>query len=163
MRLKNICRAEKVVTDWGAWETGTKMPKAAFPLSKGNSVRIRGSYRRRIVRFSCLGRDYRLLIFYRLDKQDYDAWLGMVEGSDTRLVARLEYHATHAGWHLHANCETDSTPIGRSGGKAHGLRIKSHRSEFGIHSDEMALYKASKTFGLLRHDQSGNLLNGRQH
>ncbi len=34
-------------------------------------------------------------------KQQYWAWLGAIYGDDQALIARVEFHATHDGWHCH--------------------------------------------------------------
>ena len=127
------------------------MPRTQFPLSKG-SFRVRSDYNWSVSTFDCLGQTFRLLIFYRIDKQEYGAFLGLIDDKDTRVLARLEFHASHGGWHIHTNCETDQTPGGRTGGNAYIRIPKSHdedrRSDFDITDDAKALYIAAKAFGL---------------
>ncbi|WP_157572702.1 hypothetical protein [Nevskia soli] len=153
MRLKKIIQADKIVTDWGKWTFGAAMPKTAFPISK-SSFKIRSTYHWRIAKFLSLGESFRLLIFYRTDKPEYGAWLGMQRDSDTQLVARYEFHGTHPGWHLHAHCQTDTAPIGRT--LVDGLRIpksgKCRRTDFSVTSDDKALYIAAEAFGLPKGD-----------
>lgn len=149
MRVKSIIRGEKTVTDWGEWKSGQKMPGTLFPLSKGHSFRVRGCYNWRLVKFNCLDHEFRLLIFFRLDKQEFDAWLGQQDGNDTKVIVRLEYHATHPGWHVHTNCETNDTPSGRTGGKAHRQRIGRKDKNFSVTDDSKALYMALKSFGVV--------------
>lgn len=43
----------------------------------------------------------RLLIAFNAGKRDYLAWLTLAEGHDQAILARLEYHASHLGWHVH--------------------------------------------------------------
>ena len=38
--------------------------------------------------------------------------LGLDDQGDTKLLARLERHPTHAGWHVHVACESDDAPPG---------------------------------------------------
>jgi len=132
----------------GRMEKRRKNAAHCFPVSKGHSFRVRSSYNWRIVTFECLGNQFRLLVFYRNDKQEYEAWLGMVDGSDTKVLARLEFHATHPGWHLHTNCETNDTPSGRIGGNVHRSRLTSRRSDFGVIDDAKALLIATEAFGV---------------
>lgn len=152
MRLKDIIRAKKTNIHWGDWKSGVKMLRTQFPMSKG-SFSVRSVYNWNISTFECLGKSFRLLVFYRADKQEYGAWLGMEDDKDMKVIARLEFHASHPGWHMHTNCETDQTPSGRSGGSIYQFRIpKSYelhrRKDFGVTDDEKALYIAAKAFGV---------------
>lgn len=150
MGLKELVRADKDVVDWGAWKHDTKMPKSAFPLSKHRSFQVRASHRWRVVRFTCDGHSYRLLIAYRPELESYKAFLGRDEKGDTRVLARYEFHGTHAGWHLHSDC-TGINVIGKTGlpDRIPGNAAHHRRVEFGIGSDEQALYVAAEKFGLL--------------
>jgi len=151
MRLKDIIRAKKTNVGWGEWKSGIKMSRAQFPLSKG-SFRVRSGYNWNVSTFECLNQSFRLLVFYRMDKQEYGAFLGLIDGKDTKVIARLEFHASHGGWHIHTNCETDQSPIGRTGGNAYARIPKLHdddrRLDFGVTDNEKALYIAAKAFGL---------------
>lgn len=154
MLLKDIIQATKNNVRWGDWKFGEAMPRTKFPLSKHTSFRIRTKHHWCITTFDCLSQPFRLLVFYRSDKEEYGAYLAQIEGADSKVVARYEYHATHAGWHIHANCETDLTPSGRIGGNIHKRFPKAghkhRRTDFGITSDEVALLKAAEAFGLTR-------------
>ena len=152
MRIKDIIRAKKTNIRWGDWSSGVKMPRTQFPLSKGSSFRVRSGYNWNVSTFECLNQSFRLLVFYRMDKQEYGAWLGLIDGKDTKVIARLEFHAFHGGWHMHTNCETDDSPIGRTGGNSYMRIPKSHdqdrRSDFDVADNEKALYIAAKKYGL---------------
>lgn len=43
----------------------------------------------------------RLLIAFNAGKRDYLAWLTFASDQDQAVIARLEYHASHLGWHVH--------------------------------------------------------------
>ena len=59
------------------------------------------------------GRTYRLLIGYDLAKSQFQSWLGLADGNDSALVARLEFHDSHGGWHCHWKAgDTDSVVRG---------------------------------------------------
>lgn len=77
------------------------MPKAAFPLSKNNSFKLGAGWDWCVFEVSNGATDFRLLVAYHRGKSEYLAWLGLVSGSDTALLARLEYHRSHLGWHVH--------------------------------------------------------------
>lgn len=77
------------------------MPRHAFPLSRSHSYSL-GSNFDWCVCEAVAGRDeYRLLVAFDPAKAQYRAWLGLICGHDTKLLARLEYHPDHKGWHVH--------------------------------------------------------------
>ena len=100
MRALLAIRTEKVIADSGAWKQG-KMPASAFPLSKSASYRLTGQWHWRVVRLSAAGRTFRLLVAFDGAKRQYQAWLGVEFGHDQALIARIEFHASHHGWHCH--------------------------------------------------------------
>jgi len=154
MRLKRLIQAEKQILDVGKWTSGVKMPKSAFPLSKSHHFRVRSPFTWRVIKFTCDGASFRLLIFYRLDLSKYSAYLGREDGSDTALLARYEYDVHH-GWHVHADCSASKTISGRTGGhedrypQANGYH---RRRDIGIDGESKALYIGMKFFGLLAKD-----------
>ena len=77
------------------------MPKAAFPLSKNSSFRLGTGWDWCVHVVDCAGQAMRLLIAFNAGKQEYLAWLAIDTGNDLGLIARLEYHASHLGWHVH--------------------------------------------------------------
>lgn len=110
------------------------------------------NYTWRVVLFDALGEKFRLLIAFRTDLNQYEALLGLVEGSDTKAIASYEFHGTHDGWHIHANC--DSFDRLKPGIKVSGREIRlpkakarHRRSSFDV-NDNNALDKAREIFGL---------------
>lgn len=103
MRSLRAIRAEKVIADGGVWKVG-KMPASAVPLSKSASYRLTGQWQWRVLRLSGQGRAFRLLVAFDAAKRQYQAWLGAEFGADQALIARVEFHATHHGWHCHWKC-----------------------------------------------------------
>ena len=161
MLLREIVRARKDVTDWGKWEDGVNIKRPAFHLSKSRDRAYRlSSYRCRIVRFGALGADFRLLIAYRLDKEQYRAILAVEAARDMNVLAQYEFHGTHPGWHLLASCDSDESRPGtmRFPGQRRIPRSRAiHRQvRFDIKSDEQALEKAAKLFRL--HKREGALV-----
>lgn len=110
------------------------MPPGAFPMSKGkkNSYRLGAAYRWRIIKFDALTHSFRLLVAYRTDVDEFRAMLGMVVGSDTRLVCEHCFHGSHPGWHVHADCgHIENNPVGVMRWPGYTRRPKSrsaHRS-----------------------------------
>jgi hypothetical protein len=106
MRLKRIILAKKHITDGGEWKRRQKMPRTHFPLLKSKSYQIPAKWDAwRVVRFEALGRSFRLLIAFDVGYEEYRAWLALDRGEDMVLLARLEFHGSHPGWHCHANCD----------------------------------------------------------
>ena len=158
MLLREIIRARKVISAAGSWQTGT-MPRAAFPLSKskGKAYRL-GNRRWRAVSFSANGVLCRLMVTYNYNLGQYQAMLGVDDGGDTKLLARLERHPTHDGWHMHLTCDSDDAQPGIRVGPwvrcLHGKLHKKYRSEV-PNTDEEAFRKAVAVFRLDRKQVGG--------
>ncbi len=116
MNLTALISAEKAVTDHGKWKDG-EMPRSAFPLSRVKSKAYKlGNRRWRVLCFDAAGQKCRLLINYSSALGQYQAMLGIDQSGDTKVVARLERHPTHGGWHAHVACDTDKVAAGIKGG-----------------------------------------------
>ena len=158
MLLKDFVRAHKTVTGLGAW-TDKRMTKnpSKFPLWRPKGTKLGSAWRWRVVEFSVLDvtsalRTGRMLVAYRLDKQEFLSYVGVDEltGNGTLVIACLEFHGTHAGWHLHAACAShDRGCVGRvrhaamrrlPGGGRH------HRQTTFVIDDDAALRRAAETF-----------------
>jgi hypothetical protein len=161
MRLQTIILANKNITNWGKWDTG-KMPRIAFPLSKSRNRFYRlGAYRWRVVEFNALGHNFRLLVAYRTDKEQFRATLAMEHDRDMSVLASYEFHGTHPGWHISAACEDMmSVPSGvmRFPGQRRfpAARAFHRRTKFRINNDDDAINLAAKVFNL--HKKEGLLL-----
>lgn len=77
------------------------MPRSHFPLSKSKGYALGKSWDWCIYRLHSGPGTFRLLVAFHTGKEEYRAWLALEAGSDAALLARLEYHATLHGWHLH--------------------------------------------------------------
>lgn len=74
----------------------------AFPLSHvRGSIRLGKAWQWCVHLVEDAERQYRLLVAFDAGKGQYWAWLGAVFGDDQALVARVEFHASHDGWHCH--------------------------------------------------------------
>jgi hypothetical protein len=162
LRSQQIRSADKVVSDWGKWQTGG-MQSSAFPLSKrrGRAYRLGSSYKWRVIQFSALGETCRLLIVYNADKEQYRATLAIERDRDMIVIASLEFHGTHPGWHLHGACgDVGAHPVGSLRGPLQRRfpmpRTTHRRHLFGITSEGAALDVAAKFFRL--HKTEGELI-----
>jgi hypothetical protein len=158
LTTRALVRAPKSIRHGGEWKTGI-MPRTAFPLSKsGNKAYRLGNRRWRVVVFEALGLTCRLLINYHPMLLQYQAILGVERGGDTVVLAQLEYHPTHAGWHVHASClPLDEVPAGVRRGPwvvKLGGRGRRHQSAAPT-SDQQAFDRAVLVFGLDRRDGGG--------
>lgn len=159
LRGQQIRSANKVVSDWGKWQAGG-MTSAAFPLSRrrGRAYRVGSAYKWRVIQFSALGETCRLLILYNATKEQYGATLAVERGRDMIVVASLEFHGTHPGWHMHGGCgDVDALPLGsmRGGSRKRFPRSRTahRRHDFGINNEGMALDIAAKFFRLHKSEE----------
>ena len=102
MNVWNLRGEAKTEVRLGSWNSG-KMPKTAMPLSKQRhrSYKLGNQWRWRLVNFLCEGRSFRLLIAHDSEKEQFLAMLGEDTNGDTKVVASIEHHGTHPGWHIH--------------------------------------------------------------
>jgi hypothetical protein len=154
LRGQQIRSAAKVVSDWGKWQTGN-MPPGAFPLSKrrNRSYRVGTAYKWRVIQFSALGETCRVLIRYNAAKEQYAAVLAVERNRDMTVIASLEFHGTHPGWHKHGGCgDVDALPAGSMRGGMHkrfpSPRTTHRRRDFRAANDGDALDIARKFFRL---------------
>lgn len=101
MRALLAIRSEKQLTKIGEWQSGKRMPRTAFPLSRSHSYALGSSFDWCVCEAACAQHQYRILIAFDAVKAQYRGWLGVVCGHDQALIARLEFHPTHHGWHVH--------------------------------------------------------------
>lgn len=102
MNIWHLRKAEKIAIDCGKWQTG-KMPKNAFPMSKSRAkvYRLGSAWQWCVMTFQVSEKYYRILVAFRTDKEQFLAKLAVDDGGDMKLIARLEFHGTHGGWHVH--------------------------------------------------------------
>lgn len=112
MKLRRVMNGQKTIKDVGSWKTGERMPRTAFPV-RGAGFKEPGKYTWRIVRFSCEGESFRLLMAYRLDLQRAMFYLGKEVRSEMLVLCRYEYHAGEPGWHMPCICDDQGKACGR--------------------------------------------------
>jgi len=100
VRALAAIRSRKTIVEGGKWATG-KMPHTAFPLSKSHNYTLGSAWRWRVCRLVSGDKNFRLLVAYQAAKAQYQAWLGCESGADQAVLARLEFHPSHRGWHCH--------------------------------------------------------------
>lgn len=152
MKLRRVINGQKRVTDLGAWKSGEKMPKTAFPL-RASGFRLPGAFTWRIVRFQCGEEAYRLLMAYRIDLSKAVFYLGREVNTELLVMCRYEFHQTEPGWHMHCLCDDAGKPVGRLA--CEDKRVPHwesfHRDlEFGISCAEDAWKRAERVFRLAK-------------
>ncbi|TXL72274.1 hypothetical protein FHP25_25920 [Vineibacter terrae] len=102
MKLVEVIRATKVDVEIGKWETG-HITRSQFPLSqaKNKNYKFGPDYRWRVVRFRCLGHEWRVLLLLCAPREIFRTTLAVEVGGDLRVVCQHEYHASEPGWHCH--------------------------------------------------------------
>ncbi|MGO9742794.1 MAG: hypothetical protein ACLPN5_15045 [Roseiarcus sp.] len=113
MKLTKIISALKTNVSHGLW-SDNKVRTRDFCLSKkpGKAYPLTKMWRWRVTTFDACGRKFRLMPAYHKNIPEFSAILGEDIGADCRILARLEFHQSHAGWHAHVVCgDTDlATP-----------------------------------------------------
>ncbi|HTV70972.1 MAG TPA: hypothetical protein VMF90_20780 [Rhizobiaceae bacterium] len=114
MRASDVIRAGKTDESVGAW-SDDKLKAKEFPLSKkrGQAFPLSRRYRWQIICFKACGRSYRVLVAYHTLLPEFITVLAEDVMKDCKVLARWEFHGSHGGWHVHANCgDTDGLTKG---------------------------------------------------
>jgi hypothetical protein len=83
------------------------MGKDSFPLSKRSSFQLGNQWHWRVDHWSAGILTGRLLIAYHLGKGNYLAWISIEqEPKEFAVIACLEFHGDHDGWHVHSGSAT---------------------------------------------------------
>jgi hypothetical protein len=93
-------RTPKLFVEATPWHNGP-VSHAAFPLSHKGKIKLAKAWSWSVHTLEDGQRMYRLLVAFEPTKNQYLAWLGVAFGGDQAVVARVELHATHDGWHCH--------------------------------------------------------------
>lgn len=106
MTPKDVLKAPKAVVQAGSWKVVTgkaKMPTRAFPLSR--PFQLGRNWHWRVDVLEVAGTQLRLLTAYEPQREEFRAWLSYQRGSAYVILAQLEFHGTHPGWHCHTYCK----------------------------------------------------------
>jgi hypothetical protein len=149
-RLRQIVGAPKTDIKLGSWRFG-KVPKKDFPMAR-QAYGLGSSFRWRVVSFTALDVECRVLIIFNLAKEKYEAILGALSTSETlHVLCSYEYHASEPGWHCHAACDDLATvPLGIMRGpwvrRIPAARRTHSRQDFGVQDDLGALRVALRCY-----------------
>jgi len=145
MLLSEIITSEKTDVMISEW-SDEKPKRGDFPLAgkSGGRFPLTRKWRWSTVRFNVSGTVFRIMVAYHKEVPEYQAVLGEVTERDTKVIARLEYHASHPepGWHMHVSCEDTSEirpgvmkPYGQT--RLPAVRSYHRRSEYQLSGDSM--------------------------
>jgi hypothetical protein len=149
-RLRRIVGAPKTEVKLGPWRAG-KVPKKDFPMAR-QAYSLGSSFRWRVVSFSALDVECRVLIIYNPAKEKYEAILGAMGSADTlHVLCSYEYHAGEPGWHCHAACDDLArVPLGYMRGpwvrRVPAAKRTHSRQDFGVQDDTTALHFALRCY-----------------
>lgn len=138
------------------------MGPKAFDFGGRKPFQLGSRWHWRVDHLDCGGVSARLLIAYRLESENYLAWLSIERGPEHVIVACLEFHGDHPGWHYHTRCgELSELQSGVQRQRREGTRLpgnyRYHRqTEYGMGPQE-AINRAYKAFNV-GVGQEGDLL-----
>lgn len=120
MKLKEFIRGEKANVHHGEWGD-EKLRQKDFPLSKrgGRVYPLTRQWRWRMTTLAFKDRKFRIMTTYHKAVPEFAAVVAEDLGKDSRVVARLEFHGSHDGWHMHPIC-TDFDNVVSGITKPHG-------------------------------------------
>lgn len=106
MKLRDVIQAEKTEINIGDWKSG-KIPYADFPMPRARSKHYKfgPDFKWCVIRFSALGRNFRVRVLLREGREIFRAALLDCSGAESRVLCEYEYHGTEPGWHCHAHCD----------------------------------------------------------
>lgn len=99
VKLKEVIRLEKVVSDYGQWKEG-EIDRAAWPLRK-KKLKFSLDWHWRVVMLEADGRRLRVLLRLNLLLEQFYAILGEVRGDSIVVLCSHDLHTTHSNWHCH--------------------------------------------------------------
>ena len=143
MRLTKLLIANKSAIKSGEWKQG-EIPRSQWPSRRAKAKFYKWGplYQWRIVTFTALGFDCRVLLLLNETKQIFRASLGITEKGDTKVICDYEFHASEPGWHCHARCD-DIASIDAGTNRFGSIRIPKgnsfhRRSEFKFGRSEIS-------------------------
>lgn len=122
MKAVAAIRTKKVFVEATPWHSGN-VSAAAFPLSHKGKIKLGKAWQWCVHTVADDARSYRILVAFDAGKNQYWAWLGAIFGTDQAVIARVELHSSHDGWHCHWKTGP-LVDVPRGAVKAGGLREK---------------------------------------
>ena len=100
MKAVAAIRTKKVFVEATPWHNGN-VSASAFPLSHKGKIKLGKAWQWCVHTVADDAQSYRILVAFDAGKNQYWAWLGAIFGADQAVIARVELHSSHDGWHCH--------------------------------------------------------------
>jgi hypothetical protein len=113
MRIRKIIAEDKVLSSDTQWRTDDLQPRHSYIFEKTKPTRAGWQWRSTTA--TGTAGEYVLLTQCNPRKEEWKAWLILKTPSGAAsLVSRLEYHGSHPGLHVHADCNRGGIEEGAS-------------------------------------------------
>jgi hypothetical protein len=126
MRVRHLILRRKTITTDTDWRDDALPPRFSGIYPKTRPAKP--DWKWRSAQAHCSQHDYILLCEINEMKDNWRAWLIRKSDDEGSLVARYEFHGSHPGLHLHADCERGGVEVGPTSIKV-PLRIPAVGSE----------------------------------
>jgi hypothetical protein len=114
MRVRHLAGASKViVADSGKWSVSDLPPRHAPIYAKTRPMRA--GWRWRSLKAKAGTQNFVLTVICNPKRDNWQAILMVESEVGASVVARLEYHGSHPGLHIHGHCERGGIEVGGSG------------------------------------------------
>lgn len=114
MRIRKIIGESKVLESDTNWRTDDMQHRYSWIFEKTKPIRAGWKWRS-VTATGQLGHEYLFLTQCNPIRDQWKAWLIFrTPSGQASLVSRLEYHGTHPGLHVHADCERGGLEEGPS-------------------------------------------------
>lgn len=101
MRLADLIKASKQVSDYGNWTTGD-IDRASWPMRRKKLKQSSDWSWRAICLSSVDGRQLKVLLRLNPSLEQFYAILGEARGDGIAVLCSHELHTSHGNWHCHA-------------------------------------------------------------
>lgn len=115
MRVRHLVAEAKKQTGVTEWREDDIQPRYAPCFTKTYPQRNGWLWRSATARCEETNREYVLLCRCHIQKDDWKATLILKKDGGGSVVSRYEFHSSHPGLHVHANCNTSGEVVGPTG------------------------------------------------
>lgn len=115
MRVRHLVAEPKELTEETEWQKSDIPPRHAPCFTKTHPQRNGWEWRSAKLKAKDGDREYTLLCRCHVTKDDWKATLILKKKEGGSVVSRYEFHSSHPGLHVHANCNTGGELVGPTG------------------------------------------------
>lgn len=103
MRVRHLVAEPKTISSDTGWRLDDMAPRFSGLYAKTKPIRAGWQWRSALALSA--QKEYIFLVQGHEEKDNWGAWLVLKTEGGCSLVARFEYHGSHPGFHVHADCE----------------------------------------------------------